>query len=100
MSAASAAGPQENFDLKAPTDRSPFGGRPVHTGPRPGLVAEFGDSSQPILFFDRHGRPVLIDNEPLGRALYLAEEDEKLLRITGQPRAWPSGGSIAPDVTG
>jgi hypothetical protein len=90
-SAFSAAGPQETFDHLRPrlAGLGPAAG-PFTPAP-PGLVAEFDDSVQPVLFFGRHGRPVLVDNDPLGRALYLAEEDEALLRITGQPRAWPSG---------
>lgn len=92
-SAFSAAGPQETFDHLRPrsSGRGPAVG-PFTPAP-PGLVAEFDDSSQPILFFDRHGRPVLVDDDSLGRTLYLAEEDEALLRIAGKLEAWPSHGA-------
>lgn len=87
VTAFSAAGPEENFDHVRARRPGPGPAVGPFTPAPPGLVAEFGDTSQPILFFDRHGRPVLIDNEPLGRALYLAEEDEQLVRITSQSSA-------------
>lgn len=97
MRAGSAARSGEEFDhLRAVAVGPGRGAAGPFTPAPPGLVAEFATSSQPILFFDRYGRPVLIDNDdedPQGRNLYLARNDEDLVRITGTLGAWPSASS-------
>lgn len=52
----------------------------------PGLYAVLGDEIRvPVVFYDVGGRPVIIDADEQSRALYLASEDEGLVRIEGNP---------------
>ena len=54
-----------------------------------GLVAVFQDGRKvPVVFYDVHGRAVLLGEDD-HRNLYLAEEDEALVRIEGNPGTDP-----------
>lgn len=44
----------------------------------------FSDETRvPVIFYDVHGRPVIIDREERGHELYLASDDEGMVRIEG-----------------
>ncbi|MEV4601319.1 hypothetical protein AB0K15_28445 [Amycolatopsis sp. NPDC049253] len=82
-----AARQHETFEgIKPPrTTAGPTGIRGPFTPAPPGMIVVFSDGTtrEPIRCFDSLGRPVLIDLEPTSRALYLAQEDEGILRIEG-----------------
>lgn len=44
----------------------------------------------PVVFYDRYGRPVIIDADPEVRGLYLAGEDESLVRIVNDQSTDPA----------
>lgn len=72
--------------------------KPPLTGPftpaPPGMVAVFTDGhTAPVVFYDVYGRAVLMGEDET-RELYLAEEDEALVRVDGGPR--PSAAEESP----
>jgi len=69
---------------------TPFG--PPLTGPftpaPPGLVAVFDDGrEQPVVFYDVHGRAVLINEEDVTCDLVLAEALDRTVRVDYRPAA-------------
>lgn len=82
-SAATQAERFERIQRRATSTDSPVG--PFTPAP-PGMVAVFDDGTRdPVVFYDAHGRPVLIDREKKSRELYLITEDESLIAIEGNP---------------
>lgn len=66
-----------------PPLRGPFSAAPA------GMFAVFHDGRRmPVVFYDVHGRAVLIGNDD-DRSLYLAVEDTEFARIEGGPIAEP-----------
>ncbi|ANY06941.1 hypothetical protein [Pseudonocardia sp. HH130630-07] len=74
--------PQKQFvGLRASLPSHPEG--PFTPAPD-GMVAHFRDGGvQQLRWYDRYGRPVLLDNQPTSRAFYLAADDENLQAIVG-----------------
>ncbi|WP_432845580.1 hypothetical protein ACQPXB_32720 [Amycolatopsis sp. CA-161197] len=93
VKAFSAARKLETFEgVKSPrTTAGPTGIRGPFTPAPPGMIVVFSDGTtrEPVRYFDVLGRPVLIDLDSKSRALYLAQEDEGIVRIEG-----PEGSSV------